>query len=62
MGIFELLKMTTRIRQMVQLKKSSEEIKDEAVKEGMLTLREDGLNKAFEGATTLSEIMRVTIE
>jgi general secretion pathway protein E len=61
-GIFELLKMTGRIRQMVQLKRSSEEIKAEAKKEGMLTLREDGLNKVFEGATTLSEIMRVTIE
>jgi general secretion pathway protein E len=61
-GIFELLKMSSKIRQMVQLKKSSEEIKDEAIKEGMLTLREDGLNKAFEGTTTLSEILRVTIE
>jgi len=61
-GIFELLKVTSRIRQMVQLKKSSEEIKAEAIKDGMLTLRGDGLNKVFEGATTLSEVMRVTIE
>ncbi|MCX8021589.1 MAG: ATPase, T2SS/T4P/T4SS family, partial [Syntrophorhabdaceae bacterium] len=61
-GIFELLIVTNRIRQMVQNKMSSEEIKAEAIKEGMVTLREDGLNKAFEGITTLSEVMRVTIE
>jgi general secretion pathway protein E len=61
-GIFELLTLSTKIRQMVQDKASSEEIKAQAIKEGMITLREDGLRKAFEGVTTLSEIIRVTIE
>ena len=61
-GIFELLVVSNKIRQMVQDKMSSEEIKAEAVKEGMVTLREDGLNKVFEGVTTLSEVVRVTIE
>lgn len=61
-GIFELLIMSNKLRQMVQDKMSSEEIKAEAVKEGMITLREDGLNKVFEGVTTLSEVIRITIE
>jgi general secretion pathway protein E len=61
-GIFELLVVSNKIRQMVQEKRSSEEIKAQAQKEGMTTLREDGLNKAFEGVTTLSEVIRVTIE
>lgn len=61
-GIFELLAVTGRIRQMVQEKRSSEEIKAEAIKEGMVTLRGDGIEKIMQGATTLSEVMRVTIE
>jgi len=61
-GIFELLTLSTRIRQMVQDKASAEEIKTEAIKEGMVTLRQDGINRALEGGTSLSEILRVTIE
>ena len=61
-GIFELLMLTSRIRQMVQEKAPSEEIKAQAIRDGMATLREDGLRKAFEGITTLSEVIRVTIE
>jgi type II secretory ATPase GspE/PulE/Tfp pilus assembly ATPase PilB-like protein len=61
-GIFELLVVSNKIRQMVQDKMSSEEIKAEAAREGMTTLREDGMNKVFEGVTTLSEVVRVTIE
>jgi general secretion pathway protein E len=62
MGVFELLVLTSRIRHMVQDKVSSEEIKAQAVKDGMVTLRQDGMDRAFEGVTTLSEVIRVTIE
>jgi general secretion pathway protein E len=61
-GIFELLMLSTKIRHMVQEKASSEEIKAEAIKDGMLTLRQDGIKRALAGDTSLSEIMRVTIE
>jgi general secretion pathway protein E len=61
-GIFELLTLTSKIRQMVQDKASSEDIKAEAIKDGMLTLRQDGVQRALAGDTSLSEIMRVTIE
>jgi type II secretory ATPase GspE/PulE/Tfp pilus assembly ATPase PilB-like protein len=61
-GIFELLTLTGKIRQMVQQKASSEEIKREAMKDGMVTLREDGINRVLAGDTTVSEIVRVTIE
>ena len=47
---------------MVQENRSSEEIKAEAVKDGMLTLRDEGIQKALAGLTTLAEVMRVTIE
>jgi general secretion pathway protein E len=61
-GIFELLMLSTKIRQLVQQKASSEEIKAEAAKDGMVTLRQDGINRALAGDTSLAEIVRVTIE
>ncbi len=61
-GVFELLTLTGQIRQMVQQKASSEEIKGEAIKDGMVTLRQDGIDRVLAGDTTVSEIVRVTIE
>jgi general secretion pathway protein E len=61
-GLFELLRMTGQIREMVQGRASSEEIKSQAIREGMRTLREDGISKVLKGITTVSEVMRVTIE
>jgi general secretion pathway protein E len=61
-GIFELLTLTSKIRQMVQDRASSEDIKMEAVKDGMVTLRRDGINRALAGDTSIAEIIRVTIE
>jgi type IV pilus assembly protein PilB len=39
---------------------SSEELRDQAVKEGMLTLRVDGLQKIKRGITTLEEVVKET--
>ena len=47
---------------MVQQKASSEEIKKEATKDGMVTLRQDGINRVLTGDTTVAEVVRVTIE
>ena len=41
---------------------SSAAIRDAATKEGMLTLRQDGLLKAAAGVTTVEEVLRVTEE
>ena len=61
-GVFELVMLNSKIRQMVQERRSSDEIKAEAVKDGMVTLREDGIMRAVAGLTSLSEVFRVTIE
>jgi type II secretory ATPase GspE/PulE/Tfp pilus assembly ATPase PilB-like protein len=61
-GLFELLRMTNPIRELVQKRASSEEIKLRAVKDGMSTLRQDGIKKVLSGLTTISEVLRVTIE
>ncbi len=62
MGILETLVIDDEIRQMVVSKASSTEIKDYAIKKGMLTLRENGLRNFLRGDTTLEEVLRVTSE
>ncbi len=59
-GIFELLPITNSIRKLVLEHADSNRIKDTAIKEGMITLFEDGLFKAIEGITTIEEVMRVS--
>ena len=59
-AICELLDLTDRIREMIIDRRPTSEIKRIAREEGMLTLRESGLNKIREGVTTLKEINKVT--
>jgi general secretion pathway protein E len=57
-GVFEVLPVTDTIRQMVLTNMSAVEIKAEALKEGMITMRKDGMLKVKDGITTISEILR----
>lgn len=59
-GIFEVLPMTAKIEDLAVAKDTANEIKREAVKEGMITMMQDGLMKALKGITTVDEVMRVT--
>lgn len=59
-GIFEVLPMTSKIEDLAVAKDTANEIKREAVKEGMITMMQDGLMKALKGITTVDEVMRVT--
>jgi type II secretory ATPase GspE/PulE/Tfp pilus assembly ATPase PilB-like protein len=61
-GVYEILKMSDEIKNLVLKKASSAEIEEEAAKEGMTNLLEDGVIKIINGATTLSEIIRVAGE
>lgn len=61
-GIYELLLITDRIRNLLLSNADSTTIKRAAVEEGMDALRGDGAKKAFLGTSTLEEIMRVTQE
>lgn len=61
-GIYELMRVTDPLRQLIIKKASSEEINQEAVNAGMITLREDGMKKVEQGITTREEILRVTQE
>jgi len=59
-GIFELMEPDDEIRKMVVSNESSNVIAQYARSRGMKTLKEDGLDKALEGVTTLDEVLRVT--
>jgi len=60
--ILELLNMSDPIRRLIMQHATSGEIHDLAVKEGMRTMYQDGLNKCLKGITTLDEVLRVTQE
>ncbi|HLZ12716.1 MAG TPA: GspE/PulE family protein [Candidatus Acidoferrum sp.] len=59
-AICELLDLTDRIREMIIDRRPTSEIKRIARDEGMITLRESGLNKIKQGITSLREINKVT--
>jgi type IV pilus assembly protein PilB len=59
-GIFSVMKMSERLKEMTVLQTPEAEIATAARQEGMLTLREDGVSKVRSGATSLEEVLRVT--
>jgi type II secretion system protein E len=59
-GIYEFIAITEKIRSMILERASSQQIKRQAMAEGMVTLRQDGLRKVLQGLTTLAEVVRVT--
>lgn len=61
-SIMEMLPMTDPLRSMVMKHATAGELREEAVREGMLTMYEDGLRKAVRGITTYEEVLRVTRE
>lgn len=62
LGTLEVLAINDTIREMIIKGASSSQIKDYARKQGMKTLRENGLEKFVRGETTLEEVLRMTAE
>ena len=61
LGVYELLVVSDNIKKMTLQRRSSGEIAEMAVREGMITLRRDGLLKVRQGITSVEEVMRVLI-
>ncbi|MBW2342470.1 MAG: Flp pilus assembly complex ATPase component TadA [Deltaproteobacteria bacterium] len=61
LGIHELMAGTPEIRSMIKKQADSEMLFEQAIKDGMTTLKQDGIMKAFQGLTDISEIRRVCI-
>src|SRR4051794_27320196 len=60
MGIYELMGMTSQIRDMTFKGEPTQNIRKMARKQGMRTLFEDGMIKALKGLTTVDEVLRIT--
>jgi type IV pilus assembly protein PilB len=59
-GIFEVLTMNNHIGRLLMKNKATSEIHQESVKNGMLTMKQDGYLKALDGITTIEEVLRVS--
>ena len=61
-GIYEVLQVTSSIKEMIIKQATSDQIQDQARKEGMITMIEDGFIKAVQGQTSIEEVLRVIID
>jgi len=59
-GLYEVMAMSPELRRMILRGASTAELQDQAVKDGMLTLRMDGIQKIKKGITTLEEVVKET--
>ncbi len=62
MGIHELLINDDEIKALIKKKAPTEEIRKVAIRQGMTTLKQDGIEKVLEGYTDLKEVRRVCIK
>ncbi len=61
-GIFELVVFTEKMRQLIAVKASEDDLRNEARGMGVKEIREEGVDKALAGITTIEEVIRVTQE
>ena len=61
-AVFEIMAMNDNIRELAQKQVSAAMIRKQAIKDGMITMFEDGLKKVERGVTTIEEVLRVVQE
>ncbi|HSR53525.1 MAG TPA: hypothetical protein VLV83_22090, partial [Acidobacteriota bacterium] len=59
-GLYEVMAVNSRVRKAIMTEASTDELRDIALDEGMLTLRMDGLKKVERGITSLEEVIKET--
>ncbi len=59
-GIYEIMIMNHHLKTMIQRTFDAYQIKQEAIKQGLVTLRRDGIDKVLRGITTIEEVVRVS--
>jgi type II secretory ATPase GspE/PulE/Tfp pilus assembly ATPase PilB-like protein len=62
MGIHELIEGTPEIKMLIKKQATSQDLAKQAIKDGMTTLKQDGVHKVFAGITDMREVRRVCIE
>ena len=60
-AIYEVMPITTELRDLVLRNATTNEIRDAACSQGMKTLRQNALQKVVDGVTTVEEVLRVTL-
>lgn len=61
-GVFEIMEITPRLRSMISKRISTDELRREAIAEGMHTMRENARRLVLEGTTSMSELQRISVE
>jgi len=61
-GIFELMVMNEELRELIVRNANTDELRDAARSAGMVTLRDAGLQMAFDGTSSIEEIVRETVQ
>jgi len=59
-GLYEVMSISPDLRRLIMHNASTDELREQGLREGMLTLRMDGLLKASRGTTTLEEVIKET--
>ncbi|MEN9468434.1 MAG: hypothetical protein RL630_167 [Verrucomicrobiota bacterium] len=59
-ALFEICLMSTRLQELIQRRAPASELRDLAIREGMVPLRKDGWNRVAQGVTSIEEVLRVT--
>ncbi|OYW04487.1 MAG: type II secretion system protein GspE [Acidobacteria bacterium 37-71-11] len=61
LGLFEVMDITEDMRELILSGATAVELRRKAIEEGMITLRQSGLQKIREGLTTIDEVVRETV-
>ncbi|MGH9761811.1 MAG: GspE/PulE family protein, partial [Blastocatellia bacterium] len=61
-GLYEVMEITDELRELILVGASGLELRRKAIEEGMLTLRQSGLEKIRQGQTTIEEVVRETVK
>jgi len=62
MGLYEVFEVSESIQKLIMQRSTSAQIQNQAIAEGMVTMRQDGYLKALDGRTSLAEVNRVAAE
>ncbi|WKB55043.1 ATPase, T2SS/T4P/T4SS family [Eleftheria terrae] len=62
LGLHELMVATRALRRLVQTGATAEQLQQQAIQDGMRTLRQDGIDKVLQGWTTLAEVRAISNE
>lgn len=61
-ALFEVLEMTKELEKIILTEPSENKIAEEAKRQGMITMKQDGILKVLKGVTTIAEVLRVAEE